>query len=57
MSVYKVWVVTYYNYGNDPIVTVFDNEGAAKYMYSEYIGNYDKVSVDQVPVYHAFKII
>ena len=57
MSVCKVWVVTYCNNGDEPVVTVFDNEGAAKYMYSVFIGAYDKVCIDQVAVYHAFKVV
>lgn len=50
-----VWAVTCYKLGEDPIVTVFDNKQAAFKCYSYFLDtNYDKVNLDEVPIYKEF---
>lgn len=52
-----VWVVTYYDMGKDPTVTVFDNKEAALKCYKWFMdSDYDRVSVDECPIYNKFII-
>lgn len=56
-----VYVVTYYKLWYDsieePIVTVFDNEAAARKMYEELSGTVGlKVQIDMCPLYKDFKV-
>lgn len=50
----NVWVVTYYDIGEDPVVKVFDNCDAAIECHVYYLGEYDRVSIDAVPVCSSF---
>lgn len=55
----KVWVVSCYDEGKAPVVTVFDNEQAAMKCYDNlrFFLNYDKhvkVCIDKAPVYQSF---
>lgn len=49
-----VWVVTYYDIGDDPVVTVFNNKLAAIKCYKYFLGEHDKVNIDKTPVYKSF---
>lgn len=56
-----VYVVTYYKLWYDsieePIVTVFDNEAAARKMYNKLKGTVGiKVQIDMCPLYKDFKV-
>ena len=50
----KIWVVSYYNIEQDPVVTVFDNKDNAMKCYSYFLGNYDRVNIDECPIYSTF---
>ena len=54
----KVFVVSYYDEGEPPVVTVFDNEEAALFMYNWVcrVGGHSKVDMDECPVYSTFTI-
>jgi len=54
----KVFVVSYYDEGEMPVVTVFNNENAALYMYNWLlrVGGHYKVDMDECPVYSTFTI-
>lgn len=54
----KVWVVSYYDEGEAPVVTVFDNEPAANRCYWWFLNWYHhtKVDIDEVPVYQSFTV-
>lgn len=49
-----VWVVSYYDIGEEPVVTVFTNSDAAYDCYEYFFVEHDKVSIDEVPVYKDF---
>lgn len=52
-----VWIVTYIeNEGEEPIVTAFDNEEAAKKCFDHFRSKY-VTYIDCAPVYHNFLII
>ena len=62
MILKKVWVVTYLeNEGEEPIVTVFDNEEAAtkffKHIRYKHLLSKHVTYIDHAPVYHDFSII
>ena len=50
----KVYVVTYWDNGVEPVVTVFDNQENAEKCYSFFIKEHDGCCVDEVPVYKHF---
>ncbi len=54
----SVWVVTCYDTGGEPTVTVFNNGKAAYDCYIYFLGRHDiiEVSLDEVPVYKDFMI-
>lgn len=54
----KVFVVSYYNDGEAPVVTVYDNEEAAmrQYNFELMMGGHRKVDMDECPVYKTFTI-
>ena len=54
-----VWVVTHNNYGDDPIIDVFDNKPEARKCYFHYLGlyKYDRVDFNEYPVCKAFQMI
>lgn len=54
----KVWVVSYYNEGEAPVVTVFDNEDAAVKCYNAFLtfGKHKKVDCDECSVYKTFTV-
>lgn len=52
----SVWIVSYYDSGEDPVVTSFDNKDAAMRCYEHFVGEHEKVDVDEVPIYHSFVI-
>lgn len=54
MNYKKIWVVSCYNIEQDPVVTVFDNKDNAMKCYSYFFGNYDRVSIDECPIYNTF---
>lgn len=47
----SVWAVTYYDIGDDPVVTIFDNKPAALKWYECLLGKHDRVNIDETPVY------
>ena len=53
-----VFVVSYYKHGEAPIVTVYNNEDSASrhYRWALMIGGYEKVDMDECPVYQSFTI-
>lgn len=53
----NVFVVTYYDKEEDePTVTVFSNEEAAKKYYEFMICKHDITSIDECPIYNKFII-
>lgn len=54
----QVWVVSYYDDGKAPVVTVFDNERAAEKCYVWFLntGGHTKVDLDEVCVYKSFTL-
>lgn len=53
----SVWAVTYYDIGDDPVVTIFDNKPAALKWYEGCLGKHDRVNIDEAPVYKFCKSI
>lgn len=52
-----VWVVSWYNSGEEPVVTVFNNEeNAMKYYNYELANNHVEVAIDGCPVYSTFSL-
>jgi len=50
-----VWVVSWYNAGEEPVVTVFGNEeNAMKYYNHELANSHVKVAIDECPIYNNF---
>lgn len=50
----SVWVVTYQNVGEYPVVTAFDNDKAAYDCYEYFRSKYDRVIINEVPIYKDF---
>lgn len=51
-----VWVLSWYNAGEEPVVTVFGNkESAMKYYNYELANGHAKVAIDKCPIYRYFK--
>ena len=50
----RVWVVTGYEDGQEPIVSVFDNQDAASGYLSYACGVHENVCIDEAPVYSSF---
>lgn len=53
----KIWVVTYWDKGEEPTVTVFDNRKAAKHCYKAFKGSHDGCCIDETMLYHSFTIV
>ncbi len=53
---YRCWVVSYYDNGKMPVVTVFNNKDAAMLCYQTFLGAHDKVDVDECPIYGKFSV-
>ena len=52
-----VWIVSWYNCGEMPVVTCFNNKDAAqKYYEYELTNNHEKVDIDECEVYSTFTI-
>lgn len=51
---YTVYVVTLWNNGEEPVVTVFSDEDAARAYMAFCKNNYDGACVDECPVYSKF---
>ena len=49
-----IFVVTYYDMGQDPVVTVFNNKPAAVRCYEYFFEKHDVVNIDEAPVYKMF---
>jgi len=50
-----VWVVSWYNAGEEPVVTVFGNEeNAMKYYNYELANSHVKVAIDECQIYNTF---
>ena len=53
----KVWIVSYSNINEDPVVTAFNNyANAYKYYKYEMNNKHDKVNIDECEVYSVFAI-
>lgn len=54
----KVFVVSYYDDGDAPVVTVYDNEDAAAshYNFALMVGGHKKVCIDECPIYESFTV-
>ena len=53
----KIWVVTYYNIGEqEPVVTCFNNKENAMKYYEYILGVHDVVSIDECEVYTDFEV-
>lgn len=54
----KVWVVSYYDKGSSPVVTVFDNERAADQCFHYFTdhGDHAKIDIDECPVFQSFTV-
>lgn len=50
----KIWIISYYDVGDDPVVTPFDNKDAATKCYEHFIGEHDRVNIDECEVYSSF---
>ena len=57
-NVKTVCVVSYYDDGDAPVVTVFDDNLAAERCYTWFLntGGHTKVDIDEVPIYHSFTV-
>ena len=51
-----LWIVTYWDGTQEPTVTAFDNEEAAQRCYETFKLLHEGICLDQVPVYHDFKV-
>ncbi len=51
-----VWVVTYWdgNFGEEPVVTVFDNPEAAKLCFETFSNRHFGCCMDECNLYYAF---
>ena len=54
MKYNNVYVVTYWDDGLEPVVTVFDNQENAEKCYSFFIKRHSGCCIDEVPVYSNF---
>lgn len=52
----KVWVVTYRDRCEEPVVTLFDNEDAAKDCYKEFKKEHWGAWIDEAPIYSNFSV-
>lgn len=52
----NVWVVSYWNAGEEPVFTVFSNEESARKYFDFNCTRFDKVAIDEAPVYGKFLI-
>ncbi len=53
----KIWVVTYWDKGEEPIVTVFNNRKAAEYCYKAFKDSHVECCIDETMLYHSFTIV
>ena len=53
---YYAWIVTFWDGTQEPTVTAFDNEEAAQRCYETFKLLHEGICLDQVPVYHDFKV-
>ena len=52
----KIWIVTYWDEGSEPVVTAFDNLTAADYCYRAFRDCHDGCCLDEAHLYHSFNI-
>ena len=52
----KIWIVTYWDDGKEPVVTVFDNEDAARLCFRTFRDLYFGCSIDESTMYHTFTV-
>lgn len=50
----SIWVVTYWEFGTEPVVTAFNNEEAAIKCYDYFKKCYDECRLDECPIYSIF---
>ena len=50
----KVFIVTYWDNGLEPVVTVFDNQENAEKCYSFFVKRHSGCCIDEVPIYKHF---
>lgn len=51
-----VWVVTYWDIGVEPVITVFNNEVVANDFYNYSKNHFHVCCLDRCPVYSTFKV-
>lgn len=51
-----VWIVTYIDNGDEPVVTPFDNKKAAYKCYEYMLGEHDYVGLDACSVFSSFTV-
>ncbi len=53
----EVWVITYWEDGNEPVVTVFNNKYAADRFYQYHDGRHSGgICADKCEIYDTFKL-
>lgn len=53
----KIWVVTYWDKGEEPVVTVFNNRKAAENCYKAFKDSHDGCCIDETMLYHSITIV
>lgn len=51
-----IYIVTYWDKGKEPVVTVFDNRDAAESCYRAFRDSYDGCCIDESTLYHSFLV-
>ena len=49
-----IWIVTYWDFGNDPVVTAFNNEETANRCYKYFKKHHELCCLDKCPIYSHF---
>ena len=52
----SVWIVTYWDKGDEPVVTPFDNQEAATKCYEYFKTIHDGCCLDECTIFHKFNI-
>ena len=50
----SIWIVTYWDFGSEPVVTAFNNEEAAIECRDYFKRCYDECCLDECPIYSHF---
>jgi hypothetical protein len=52
-----IYIVTYWDNGQEPIITVFNDKEAADNCYDYFKDKHDHICIDKSQVYSTFKVI